>query len=99
MTSKGSASKADIKVAINVISLALAYILLHVPFTIVVVMFTYFPSIFLTNGFEKGLDIFSVYSSIGMGLNSIVDAFVFVFVSKRFRAVLYQMLRCKCGNK
>ena len=99
MTTKWSANKTDIKVAINVISIALAYVLLYVPSTIMVIIFTYFPSILISYKTDKSLDIFSVYCTIGMGLNSVVDAFVFVFVSRQFRAVLFQMIRCNCRLK
>ena len=99
MTSKWSANKTDIKVAINVISIALAYVLLYVPTSVLGVIVTYFPLNLASYKLEKILDIFSVYCTIAMGLNSLVDAFVFVCVSRRFRAVLYQMLRCNCRHK
>ena len=99
MTGKQSANMMEIKVSINVISIVLAYIVLYVPSTFMGIILTYFPYILLTEEASKGIDIFNIYCTIAKILNCIVDAFVFVCVSKQFRSVLRQMLRCKCRHK
>ena len=85
-----------IKVTTNIISLVVTYIILLVPGFAVNFIFTYFPYVFQNGLAHQTVDYIIKYTFVARILNCSVNCFVFLALSRRFRNVAYNVVRCKC---
>ena len=90
-TNQANNNERERKVTINVLSIVLAFIILYIPDTVLGLI-----HLNSTKINEQIVEVTEYYGRIPKLMNCIIDTFVFVIVSSKFRSILKALVRCKC---
>ena len=95
---QGDDQKKRDRVATNIISIVLTYIVFLIPGVVVEFIAAYLPSVMYAGLLYQSTYYILMYSSVARILNCSINSFVFLVSSSHFRRVAYNMIRCKCSK-